>query len=86
MTPTAALLQLRICGGMIKGRRSCLAQASTIPPVGNGEDLFSLGWTPGLLLEGRSKQMSVLKKTRGAASQRSGGSTGSTLNSGWSHS
>ena len=31
--------------------------------------MVSLGWTRGLLLEGRSKKMSVLKKTWGAASE-----------------
>ena len=84
MTPTAALLQLRICGGMIKGRWSWLAYARTIPPVGNGEDLFSLGWTPGLLLEGRSEKMSAFKKTGRVASERR--SVRSTPISGWSRS
>lgn len=67
---------------MIKVRRSYLAHARTIPPVGNGEDLFSLGWTVGLLLEGRSKKMTVLKKTSGAASERT--SVGSTPIRVWS--
>jgi hypothetical protein len=73
MTPAAALLQIQLCGGIIRGRATALHRPRTryffSRAAEEGMRISRLGAESAL--KGRSQKMSGLKNTHGAIPERS---------------